>query len=99
MGLFSNLDPILVSIVCALLCAGLLVVGFVLQAVGNVFGVLFGIFEVFVDILQGGPVAWCGCLVTILGCIGFAGFVLLMMNAPASCAEYPTNFCRWFGLG
>lgn len=99
MALFSNFDPVLVGIICTLLCVVLFVIGFVLQAVGDVLGVFFGLFEVLVNVVQGGPVAWCGCLVTVLGCIGFVGFVLLMINAPSSCAEYPTNFCRWFGLG
>lgn len=88
-----------IGIGCALLCAAMVVIGFVLQAVGGFLDVFFGIFEVFLEILQGGPIAWCGCLIVIFGCIGCSGFVFFMLNASTSCIEYPTNFCRWFGLG
>jgi len=32
------------------------------------------------------------------GLLACAGLALLLVNAPGSCAAYPTNFCRWFGF-
>lgn len=101
MELLQNIDPThlpIVAVGCALLCLVALVIGFLLQAVAGVFDVIFGLFEVFIDMLQGGPVAWCGCVFLLLGLAAAAGAVLLFFNAPDACAEYPTNFCRWFGL-
>ncbi len=101
MEFLQNIDPSLlpyIAIGCALLCVVVVVVGFVLQAVSSIFDVFFGIAEVVVEILQGGPVAWCGCGLLILGCLGCAGAVFLLINAPANCATNPTNFCRWFGF-
>jgi len=101
MDFLSGIDPSLlpyIGVCCALLCAGIFVIGFILQVVGGFLDIFFGFFEVFFEILQGGPIAWCGCLVLIFGCIGCAGFVFFMLNASVSCVEYPTNFCRWLGL-
>ena len=62
------------------------------------FDVLFGVIEIFIDLLQSGPVAWCGCLVALVGLAAAAGGVLLYLNAPEACVEYPTRFCLWFGF-
>lgn len=96
-----NIDPSLVpyiGVCCALLCVGIVVLGFILQVVGGFLDIFFGFFEVFLEILQGGPIAWCGCLILIFGCIGCSGFVFFIFNASTSCVEYRTNFCTLFGL-
>ncbi len=101
MDLLQNLDPSLlpyIAVGCALLCVAAVIIGFVLQAVSGFFDVLVGLIEIAVEVLQGGPVAWCGCALLVLGCVGCAGLAFLLLNAPATCAEYPTNFCRWFGF-
>ena len=101
MELLQNIDPThlpYVAVGCALLCLVALVIGFLLQAVSGIFDVVVGLFGVVIDMLQGGPVAWCGCLVLLVGLAAAAGAVLLYFNAPEACAEYPTNFCRWFGI-
>lgn len=101
MNILQNLDPTLlpyIGVACGLLCAVIMVLGFVLQVVGGFFDIFIGFFEVFLNILQGGPVAWCGCLMVVCGCIACSGVVFFMLNASSSCAAYPTNFCRWFGL-
>ena len=101
MEILQNIDPGLlpyIAVGCALLCVVILVIGFLLQAVGSIFEVIFGFAEVVIDLLQGGPIAWLGCLLLILGGLGVAGAVFLLLNAPTSCAANPTNFCRWFGF-
>ncbi len=98
MELLQNLDPVLLGLCMALLCVVIVVVGFVLQVVGNFFEIFFGFFEVFLGILQGGPIAWCGCFVLVFGCFGCTGLVFLSLNASASCAQYYTHFCQWFGF-
>ena len=101
MDLLQNIDPAhlpYLAVGCALLCLVALVIGFLLQALSGIFDVAVGLFGVVVDMLQGGPVAWCGCLVLLVGLAAAAGAVLLMLNAPEACAEHPTNFCRWFGF-
>ncbi len=101
MELFQNIDPSLlpyIGIGCALLCVVLIVIGFVLQAISGFFDVIVGFVEIALEILQGGPVAWCGCLLLVAGLLAASGLVILYLNAPASCAEQATNFCRWFGF-
>jgi len=101
MEFLQNIDPTLLpylGVCVALLCVVILVVGFILQVVGGFLDIFIGFFEVFLEILQGGPIAWCGCLALLLGCCGCSGLVFLALNASASCVEFPTNFCRWFGF-
>ncbi len=101
MDLLQNIDPAHLPIIaagCALLCVLLVVIGFVLQAISGIFEALFGLFEVVVDLLQGGPVAWCGCFLLIAFLLAGAGAVFLALNAPESCAANPTRFCQWFGF-
>lgn len=97
----QSIDPSLLPYLaagCALLCVVIVVVGFIMQAVGGFFDVLFGFAEVIIDILEGGPMAWCGCALLLFGCIACALITLLFLTAPDNCAAYPTQFCAWFGF-
>ena len=97
----GNIDPVILPILgvgCALLCVGLLVIGFLLQAIGGIVELVTGVIQAVMEILQGGPVAWCGCLLLILALLAAGGVVILYLNAPEACAAYPTHFCRWFGF-
>ena len=101
MDLLQNIDPAhlpYIAVGCALLCIVVFVIGFLLQAVSGIFNVVLGLFELLIDLLQGGPVAWCGCVVLLLGFVAFAGGIFLLLNAPESCAAHPTRFCQWFGF-
>ena len=101
MDLLQNVDPAhlpYIALGCALLCMVVFVIGFLLQAVSGIFDVIFGLIEIVIEMLQGGPVAWCGCLFFLAGLAAAFGGVLLLLNAPEACAEHPTNFCRWFGF-
>ena len=75
-----------------------MVLGFLLQAVSSIFEIVFGFFEVVIELLQGGPIAWLGCALLVVALFACAGAVFLLLNAPASCAEYPTRFCLWLGM-
>ncbi len=101
MEILRNIDPAhlpYIAVACVLLCVSVIIIGFVLQAVSSIFEVVFGLFEVVTDILQGGPMAWCGCGLLILSLVACAGVTFLLLNAPESCATQPTNFCRWLGF-
>lgn len=101
MDLLQNIDHSqlpLVAVGCALLCVAVVVVGFLLQAISGVFEVITGLIEIVVEIMQGGPVAWCGCALLIIGLIACAGFAFLYLQAPETCAAHPTHFCQWFGF-
>ena len=97
----QNIDPNhlpYIAVGCALLCIVALVIGFLLQALSGIFDIVFGLIEIVIDLLQGGPVAWCGCVFLLIGLAAAVGAVLLFFNAPEACAAHPTNFCRWFGF-
>jgi membrane-bound ClpP family serine protease len=101
MDILQNIDPThlpLIAVGVALLCIALFVIGFLLQAVSGIFEVLGGIIEIVIDVMQGGPIAWCGCFLLIIGLAACAGFTYLYLQAPESCAEHPTHFCQWFGF-
>ncbi len=101
MELLQNIDPShlpFIAVGCALLCVALLVIGFLLQAVSSLFDVVAGLIQVALEIAQGGPIAWCGCSLLIIGLIACAGIAFLFLNAPESCAIQPTRFCQWFGF-
>lgn len=101
MDLLSNIDPShlpYVAVGCALLCVAAVVIGFLLQAVSSIFDVIAGLIGFAGEIVQGGPFAWCGCTLLIIGLIACAGFTFLYLNAPENCAVHPTRFCQWFGF-
>ncbi len=101
MQILQSLDPALlpyIAVGCALLCAALIVLGFVLHALSGIFELAFGALQLAVELLQGGPVAWCGCALLLLALAAGAGGLYLLLNAPSSCAEYATQFCLWFGF-
>lgn len=101
MNFLNNLDPNLVpyiGVCCALLCVVIFVVGFAMQVLGGFFDIFTQGLGLIFDILGGGPIAWCGCLLGIFGLIACAGFVMIILNAGSSCAVDYTNFCQWLGF-
>ena len=101
MEILQNIDPAhlpYVAVGCALLCLVALVIGFLLQAVSGIFDVIFGLFEIVIDMLQGGPVAWCGCLFLLVGLAAAAGAVLLFFYARKLAPEHPTTSAAGFGF-
>ncbi len=101
MEALQNIDPAhlpIIGVGCAALCIVAFVIAFALQAVSSIFEVIFGLVELLIELLQGGPVAWCGCILLIAGALAFAGAIILVAHAPESCAAHPTRFCQWFGF-
>lgn len=104
MEFLSNLDPNTV-VLLALACGGICVVSIVLiiaaQAFSSVMGVFIAISQFFTQILSGGPIAWCGCLVVIFLCIGLVGGGLGLASLHSTCSADPSamNFCALLGYG
>lgn len=84
-----------IAIGCVLLCVVGLVLLFGLQLLGTTFQTVFGVFELVGSILNGGPVAWCGCLLVLAIC----GIIASAVYVYTSCAANPAsmNFCALFG--
>jgi hypothetical protein len=84
-------------LVIAVIAFGLCIVGLLLflglQIIGTTVSTFAGILELFGSIVNGGPIAWCGCLAILVICIGVAGFVLLLANCNAN--PYSMNFCQF----
>ena len=97
MNLLQNANlgsPILLAVGCAVLCVVGLLLFFGLQILGTTLHTVLGLFQVAGGVLNGGPIAWCGCLAVIFVCAGLVGGALLF----ASCKTNPTsmNFCLFF---
>jgi hypothetical protein len=83
-------------------CVALLVfggiIGFVLQIFGFGFSIIANFIEFFFNILSGGPVAWCGCLVGLFACAGCGVLTLMVGSALQQCGTaQAVNLCRLFG--
>lgn len=94
--MLPEISPLLIVVVC-----GLCLVGFVLlmvvQLIGGVFDIFFGLFEFVGGIIEGGPIAWCGCLVLIGGCGLCAGTIYVVTQLLSTCGTPDAvNFCRLF---
>lgn len=95
--LLSGENAVLIALGCVCLC----VVGFVLmsglQVVGGVIGMFSSVIDVVFNILSGGPVSWCGCLVVLFLCVGGAGGAYLISQALATCGTpQAINLCSLF---
>lgn len=91
-------DAALLGVVCSCLCVILIVVGFVLQFVGGTLEAVFGLFGFVFDIIQAGPLAWCGCLVLLLICGGCCAITFGASSLFATCGTpEQINLCRFIG--
>jgi hypothetical protein len=83
---------------CGALVVGAVLLFFGLQVIGSVFGAVGGLLGVFTDVISGGPLLWCGCLVllaglAICGVLAFGLFTLL-----STCGTpQAVNICTLFG--
>jgi hypothetical protein len=99
--ILQNIDPgnaAIIGLACACLCG----LGFILvtglHVVTSVLGVLGGLFEIVFEILGGGPVAWCGCLVGVAACAGLIGLAILLVQAFSTCGTAQAiNLCSLLG--
>jgi hypothetical protein len=85
-----------------LLCVGAIIViavlGFVLNFLGNAFDIIGGVFGIFTDLLTGGPLVWCGCLVflAVLFICGIGGFWLFTTLSTCGTPQ-AVNLCGLLG--
>jgi hypothetical protein len=87
------------AVACACLCGILFVLGFILQFIGGALEIVLNVFGLFFDILSGGPVAWCGCLVAMCGLCGCGFFLLSSFSLFSTCGTpEQINLCRLFGF-
>jgi hypothetical protein len=84
-------------LIIAVIGFGLCVVGLLLflglQIIGTTVHAFAGILQLFGNVVNGGPVAWCGCLVALFICASAVGITLLTVNCNAN--PYSMNFCRF----
>lgn len=95
------MDPQLVTIgaVILVLCIGGLLLSFALPLLSGIFTLISALFEVGLDVLMGGPIAWCGCIVFLVLVVGCCAFVAVVAYSLSTCGTPDAvNFCSWFGL-
>ena len=94
MDFLQNANVLTLAVGCGVLCVVGLLLFFGLQILGTGLHTVVGIVQVLGGIVNGGPIAWCGCLAVIFVCAAVAGGALLF----ASCKANPTsmNFCLFF---
>src|SRR5688572_5811011 len=94
----QNIDLGIVALVLGVLCVGGAAVVIVLQVLGGVFGFVFNLFEIFGDLLTGGPIAWCGCLLFLFGCGGCACIIAFAASIFSTCSTPDAvRFCDLIG--
>ncbi|MBN1963567.1 MAG: hypothetical protein JW910_02900 [Anaerolineae bacterium] len=92
------MDPLLTAGLVALLCIGLPLLGIVLSLASGLFEVIHGLLEFFFNLLFGGPLAGCGCIVLLVIVVGCCGLVAALVYAATTCGTPdPVRFCTWFG--
>lgn len=101
MDLFQNMTPdgaFLLALGCVLLCGVGVLLFLGLQIIGGVFDIVSGVLGLFFDILGGGPVSWCGCLLFLVALFACGGLTLLGAQALATCGTPDAvNLCTLFG--
>ena len=101
MDFLQSIDPgntVLIVLGCVCLCGVGLVFLTGFQIVGGFLDIFTSVFGMFFEVLSGGPVAWCGCLVLAAVCIGGVGLAILIGQGLATCGTpLAINFCSLIG--
>lgn len=99
--MLPNIDPsmlIIVVVGVAALCAAAVFLFLVLQVLGGAIGAIGGLFGLVMQVLGGGPLAWCGCILLLFVCVFCALISLLALATLNSCGtSNPVNFCQFLG--
>ncbi|MCY3946752.1 MAG: hypothetical protein OXF44_10780 [Anaerolineaceae bacterium] len=99
--LIQSLDPnnpLVLAGACALLCVAGLALSLGLQALGGVLELISGLAAVFMELLSGGPVAWCGCLALVALLVGGGVAAVMLVQGLAACGTPEAiNFCALIG--
>jgi hypothetical protein len=93
-----QIDALTVVFVAGGLCIVGVVIFFLLNVLGGALQIVGSIVGLVAGIIQGGPLAWCGCLLIMgLVCGGFF-LVTTLANVLSSCGTpQAINLCRLFG--
>jgi hypothetical protein len=96
MDFLNNIDTSILLICGGLCCGGVILVIFS-HIIGGAFGVFFGLFDVVINFVSGGPVAWCGCL-GFLMLFGVCAFITISIVGVLSTCGTPdaVKFCELF---
>ncbi len=99
--LLQSLDPnnpVTLAVACALLCLAGLVLSLGMQALGGLLEILSSLAGMVMEVLSGGPVAWCGCLALLALVIGGGIVTWLTVQGLLACGTAEAiNFCHLLG--
>src|SRR6185369_7530041 len=99
----QNIDSgsvLLIAVGCAALCVVGIGLLFSLQILTSIVGMFSGIFQVFGTVLNGGPLAWCGCILLFVVCGAVAVVGIWLVSILSSCGTAnAVNICQLFGAG
>ncbi|NWF68755.1 MAG: hypothetical protein HXY40_06705 [Chloroflexi bacterium] len=97
----QNLDAgtiLLIVVGCGLLCVVGIGLLFSMQILASVVGMFSGVVQVISTLIQGGPLAWCGCILLFVICIAVVIVGIWFASILATCGTPDAvNFCRFFG--
>lgn len=100
MDIFQNLgiEPSFLVLCIGGFCIIAVIIFLGFQFIGGALGAVLGLIELFFNILAGGPIAWCGCLVFLVIC-GICAFIIVnvLTILPQCGTAEAVNFCRLFG--
>jgi hypothetical protein len=94
----QNIDPNTLLLIvggCGLLCVVGVLLFFGLQIIGTGINAIFNLFGLVLQLINSGPVGWCGCLVILIACGAIVGGAWLITTCNAN--PYSMNFCRLLG--
>ncbi|MBZ0303285.1 MAG: hypothetical protein K8J31_26315 [Anaerolineae bacterium] len=91
-------NTVLIALGCVCLCGVGIVLMTGIHLIGGFLDIFTSIISFFLHILSGGPVAWCGCLVVLVVCVGGVGLALVIGQALSNCGTpQAINLCSLFG--
>lgn len=93
-AIFAVIDPILLVVLCSVLCCG----GAVVLAIFTILGGAFDLIGSLVELLIGvDPFGGCGCLLMPFACLLCGGVVYSLASILATCGTPDAvNLCRLF---
>ncbi len=91
-------NPLILAGACALLCVAGLALTLGLQALSGVLEILSSLAGMLMEMLAGGPVAWCGCLALLALIVGGGVVAFLLVQGLTACGTPEAiNFCSIIG--
>ncbi|MCY3836284.1 MAG: hypothetical protein OXF83_07615 [Anaerolineaceae bacterium] len=94
LNLLQNPDPVILALAFGILCAIVVILLILVNAVTGFFEIFSGLFDAVASLISSGPEGWCGCLVIFALLLGGGGLLYLLANSCGSGSEI--NFCRFW---